>query len=127
MCHMVLPGCRCICQPPATHHFSAGEQRAEPACWHLQPAPARPDWEDGLRREVQEVFTAFALYGAGAGAGAATPRSSAVELDGARFAKLCRDSGLLSGRLNSTAVDLVFSKAKPKVLTACRQMHRGSP
>ncbi len=36
-------------------------------------------------------------------------------MDGASFAKLCRDSGLLGGKLNSTAVDIAFSKAKGKV------------
>ena len=74
------------------------------------------EWEDnGLRREVLDVFTAFALYGTGNGAVAATPRSPAAELDGARFAKLCREAGLLGGRLNTTGVDLVFSKVKAKV------------
>ena len=36
-------------------------------------------------------------------------------MDGASFAKLCRDSGLLAGKLNTTAVDIAFSKAKAKV------------
>ena len=36
-------------------------------------------------------------------------------MDGASFAKLCRDSGLLRGKLNTTAVDIAFSKAKAKV------------
>lgn len=36
-------------------------------------------------------------------------------MDGASFAKLCRDSGLLGGKLNTTAVDIAFSKAKAKV------------
>lgn len=58
------------------------------------------------------------MYGAGSG-GATTPRNtSAIELDGSRFAKLCRDAGLLGGRLNTTAVDLVFSKVKAKVMPA---------
>lgn len=38
-----------------------------------------------------------------------------VAMDGASFAKLCRDSGLLGGKLNTTAVDIAFSKAKAKV------------
>lgn len=36
-------------------------------------------------------------------------------MDGASFAKLCRETGLLGGKLNSTSVDLVFTKAKSKV------------
>lgn len=42
--------------------------------------------------------------------------SGQAGMDGASFAKLCRDSGLLGGKLNSTAVDIAFSKAKAKVL-----------
>ena len=38
-----------------------------------------------------------------------------VGMDGASFAKLCIDSGLLGGNLNTTAVDIAFSKAKAKV------------
>lgn len=38
-----------------------------------------------------------------------------VAMDGASFAKLCRDSGLLGGKLNTTSVDIAFSKAKAKV------------
>ena len=38
-----------------------------------------------------------------------------VELDSVRFAKLCRESGLLGGKLTTTAVDLSFTKVKSKV------------
>ena len=46
-----------------------------------------------------------------------------VGMDGASFAKLCRDSGLLGGKLNTTAVDIAFSKAKAKVLLIAYLMH----
>ena len=36
-------------------------------------------------------------------------------MDSARFAKLCRESGLLGGRLTTTGVDLCFTKVKAKV------------
>jgi hypothetical protein len=36
-------------------------------------------------------------------------------MDSARFAKLCRESGLLGGKLTNTAVDLCFTKVKAKV------------
>ena len=39
-------------------------------------------------------------------------------MDGASFAKLCRETGLLGGKLNSIAVDIAFSKAKAKVCNA---------
>ena len=44
-------------------------------------------------------------------------------MDGASFAKLCRDSGLLGGKLNTTAVDIAFSKAKAKVMRFTSLLH----
>ena len=61
--------------------------------------------------EVLAAFTAFSSFGAGA----LSPGTSG--LDGPRFAKLCRETGLQGGKLNSIAVDIVFSKIKAKVLT----------
>ncbi len=40
-----------------------------------------------------------------------------VEMDGPRFAKLCRETGVQAGRLNSVAVDIIFSSVKTKVST----------
>ena len=37
------------------------------------------------------------------------------EMDGARFAKLCRETGVQGGKLNSIAIDIIFSKVKTKV------------
>lgn len=36
-------------------------------------------------------------------------------MDGPRFAKLCRETGVQAGRLNSVAVDIIFSSVKTKV------------
>ena len=36
-------------------------------------------------------------------------------MDSKQFMKLCRDSGIIGGKLNPTAVDLVFTKAKSQV------------
>ncbi|GBF90596.1 hypothetical protein Rsub_03168 [Raphidocelis subcapitata] len=47
------------------------------------------------------------------GKGPATP--GAVTMDGFRFAKLCREAGLVDGRkLTPTGVDLIFTKAKAR-------------
>lgn len=43
--------------------------------------------------ELLSVFRSFATFGAGAAA-AATPPGKPVELDGPRFAKLCRETGV---------------------------------
>jgi hypothetical protein len=72
-------------------------------------------WDMVSDEELHAAFRAFAHFGAGTGN---TPKSATpkpFELDGARFVKLVRDSGLLDSRLNTTAADLVFSKVKGKV------------
>ena len=38
-----------------------------------------------------------------------------IEMDGSRFAKLCRECGVQGGKLNSIAIDIIFSKVKAKV------------
>jgi len=74
-------------------------------------------WETVSDQELHEAFRVFASFGAGTG----TPKSAPLggparfELDSGRFVKLVRDSGLLGGRLTATAVELIFSRVKPKV------------
>jgi hypothetical protein len=67
--------------------------------------------------ELQQVFSAFASFGLGqAGGGGCSPSSPssapdrAAGLDSSRFAKVCREAGLLGGRFDQTAADLVFAK-----------------
>lgn len=77
-------------------------------------------WETVSDQELHEAFRVFASFGAGTG----TPKSAPgggpprFELDSGRFVKLVRDSGLLGGRLTATAVELIFSRVKPKVRRA---------
>ena len=59
--------------------------------------------------EVLATFMAFSNFGAGA------QSPSKMGMDGARFAKLCRETGLQAGKLNSISVDIIFSKIKAKV------------
>ena len=61
------------------------------------------------RKELQEVFTAFASFGG------RQSSDGSPELDGAKFAKLCRECMLLNPTFNSTSVDIIFSKVKAKV------------
>ena len=44
-----------------------------------------------------------------------TGQANKLDIDGARFAKLCRETGLQGGKLNSIAIDIIFSKVKAKV------------
>lgn len=36
-------------------------------------------------------------------------------MDGTRFAKMCREAGLLDNRFTTTHVDIIFTMVKPKV------------
>lgn len=70
---------------------------------------------DPCSDDLLAVFRTFATFGTGV-ITAQSPRGAKnVEMDGARFAKLCRETGLLGGKLNATSVDLIFSKVKVKV------------
>ena len=61
--------------------------------------------------ELQAAFAGFLGVRMAQGSASRVP----LEMDGAKFAKLCRDSGLLHGRLNSTAADIIFTRVKTKV------------
>ena len=60
---------------------------------------------------MRSTFLAFAGQHAMKGPGS----KSVAEMDGPKFAKLCRTSNLVHGKLTSTGVDLVFSKVKAQV------------
>ena len=50
---------------------------------------------------LRELFSAYANYGT---------RLPTTELDGAKFVKIFKDSGLLGKTLTSTDLDIIFSK-----------------
>ena len=52
---------------------------------------------------LNEKFLAFCSYGT---------RSPETQLDGAKFSKLCRDSGLIDKQLSQTDVELIFAKVR---------------
>ena len=54
-------------------------------------------------QELNNAFTSFASYGKGAG-------TNETQMDGKNFAKLCKDSGLVSKNLTSVDIDIIFSK-----------------
>jgi hypothetical protein len=81
---------------------------------------ARRSWQDDLL----QVFSSFAAFGAGRAAGP-------PELDGAKLAKLARETSILDKVLTTTQVDLIFARVKRKgerkigfddFLEACAQM-----
>eukprot|EP01003_Olkasia_polycarbonata_P004421 NODE_352_length_965_cov_102.730349_g306_i0.p1 GENE.NODE_352_length_965_cov_102.730349_g306_i0~~NODE_352_length_965_cov_102.730349_g306_i0.p1 ORF type:complete len:153 (-),score=29.51 NODE_352_length_965_cov_102.730349_g306_i0:455-913(-) len=56
--------------------------------------------------DLQELFNSFCAFGGG--------KTATAELDGAKFAKLCKDSKLICKKFTTTDVDLLFSKIKVK-------------
>ena len=63
-----------------------------------------------LQQAVRSTFRAFATPSSGV-----RGAKVVLELDGPKFAKLCRDSRLVGGKLSKTGVDLTFSKVKSQV------------
>jgi hypothetical protein len=69
---------------------------------------------------LREMFTQFALFGASASQPALA--QGRIEMDGARFQKLCRECQLFdrssarsSAGFNPTRADLIFTKVKQQV------------
>ncbi len=69
------------------------------------------------------MFCAFATFGAGSAvASSISGKMPAVEMDGAHWIKMLRECGLLDAKsFGTTAADLVFVKAKPKVRAGPKQ------
>lgn len=59
---------------------------------------------------LADAFERFASFGGGV----AAPRGDGVEMTGANFAKLCKECGLVGGKLTTTDVDLIFTQAHEK-------------
>ena len=53
---------------------------------------------------LESVFKSFCAFGVG--------KDDAAMMDGAKFAKFCRDLKLLDKKLTPTDVDIIFSKCK---------------
>ncbi|KAG2499728.1 hypothetical protein HYH03_002661 [Edaphochlamys debaryana] len=56
---------------------------------------------------LKEAFVAFASYGKG--------QEIKMDMDNKNFSKCIKDSGLMAGVINSTEVDITFSKVKDKM------------
>jgi hypothetical protein len=69
---------------------------------------------------LQSKFIAFAVFGKGpAAADQAMAKPKSVVMDSKGFAKLCKESKIMSGRLDLTRVDLCFTKCSDKVCSNC--------
>ncbi|KAL3156386.1 hypothetical protein ABBQ38_000700 [Trebouxia sp. C0009 RCD-2024] len=111
-----LSGSTATRTPPPRSSVSQGTvaARSTPSASRLssaEPEQGRTSISGDLKPQLVSVFKAFAAFGSGSGTQSSPAKAA---MDGASFAKLCRDSGLLGGKLNTTSVDIAFSKAKAK-------------
>ncbi len=83
-----------------------------PSPWQVYHAEVGEDVDD---EELLASFRSFASFGAGAASSLHAVGGRAVEMDGPRFAKLCRETGLQAGHLSSVGIDIIFSQVKAKV------------
>ncbi len=69
--------------------------------------------------ELETIFRAYCAFG--------TTSRLADELDSARFAKLCRENGIVEGGVTPAAVDLAYSKALDRARAEERLRNAKSP
>jgi len=62
-----------------------------------------------MTRSLEDVFQQFCNFGA---------KGAPPLMDGAKFAKLCKDMKLLDKNLSATDVDIIFAKSKPEYCEA---------
>jgi hypothetical protein len=96
-------------RPPVPLHQLVHSSRLHPVLAHIM-ASASPIAPSSLSADQVEglVYDRFMQY---SGFGA---REKAGEIDSALFAKLCKETGIVSKTCTKTDVDLVFTRAKPK-------------
>ncbi|KAI8912823.1 P25-alpha [Gorgonomyces haynaldii] len=58
-----------------------------------------------------EVFESYCSFGSSK---TLSMNSMGGQMDGAKFAKLCKDKKLISGKITSTDIDIIFNKVKEK-------------
>jgi len=54
---------------------------------------------------LERLFVSFCTFGVG--------KDSVALMDGTKFAKFCKDMGLVGKKLTSTDVDIIFAQSKP--------------
>jgi hypothetical protein len=99
--------------PPPTYASSASPKGPRsPSPMQTQPVVEAEEGdaliagdEETKPLNMYELFLAFCNFGT---------RAETSEMDGAHFVKFCRDSKLIGKGLNSTDVDLLFARVKPK-------------
>ncbi|KAJ3104026.1 hypothetical protein HDU97_009573 [Phlyctochytrium planicorne] len=66
-----------------------------------------------MSSDLEEAFTAFAAFGSARNlATGVVPSAGQWQMDSAKFAKMCRESGIICQTLSLTDVDIVFNQCK---------------
>jgi hypothetical protein len=63
--------------------------------------------------EIESAFNAFCAFGSARGK-SNTDLSAINSMDNQRFAKFCKDCGIVKGDVTTTDVDIIFNKVKQK-------------
>ncbi|CAK0783737.1 hypothetical protein CVIRNUC_006936 [Coccomyxa viridis] len=84
---------------------SSPDIQADGAVKQQQAVETTNGLEPAAEKDLLKAFCSFASFGA---------REHTEEMDGAKFAKLCRDSKLLSRTVTASDADLFFAKVKTK-------------
>ncbi len=82
----------------------SGKNPILPAGFSPWPMGVVSTWLVNMARTLEDVFRDFCVFGA---------KGSPSLMEGAKFAKLCRDMKLLDKNVSSTEVDIIFQRAKP--------------
>ena len=63
------------------------------------------DEMEQLADRLERIFVGFCTFGVG--------KDAVALMDGAKFAKFCKDMGLVGKNLTVTDVDIIFAQSKP--------------
>jgi len=67
-----------------------------------------------MNEELHGVFTSFCSFGSSRSLNGSLSSLEDPTMDGAKWAKFCRDSGIISKQITTTDVDIFFNKVKGK-------------
>jgi hypothetical protein len=78
----------------------------------IPTSPNRSSVSPEIMERVAAIYGQFAGFGTGSGVAATQLSPLQREMDSKQFAKLCRESGISRGPVDSPAVDLAFAKVR---------------
>lgn len=75
--------------------------------------------------EVNKIYEAFAAFGSARGKAQGSVGDISAIMDGQKFAKFCKDCGVVKDPISLTDVDIIFNKVKAKTARkiTCEQFY----